>query len=212
MRTSLQHETVGLAVVWCLFALLICPVSARAAVWYDGEFSADIIITMPHAPDNAVRGSLNVGKDRFRSEGLHQGKPAAMVVHPQERMVWMLFPTEKTYYTGPGDLLVPPRPDVERLPGDSDGPCQQDKTIVCTRLGTETLHGLETEKWAILIPPPSPPAAADQAARQSAQKVTVWADSSGGPEMMLVAKWMLVCRPVSPMTLRLATGKVKDGA
>ncbi|MEO5363518.1 MAG: DUF4412 domain-containing protein [Magnetococcus sp. DMHC-8] len=179
MHTSLQYKPGGLAVLLCLSAWLGQPATAQAAVWYTGEFSADIVMTDPRAPDNKARGTFFVGKDRFRAEGVLQGKQKVLIVHPQERKVWMLSPAEKTYYAGAGSAPIPPKPDIERLPGDSDGPCKQDKAITCARLGTEKLNGVETEKWEIKIQPPAPPpgqagsAAPDQ---QPAQKVLVWAD------------------------------------
>ncbi|MBF0460558.1 MAG: hypothetical protein HQL87_04100 [Magnetococcales bacterium] len=179
MRIFSPHKRGGLIVLLCLFALLLSPSVAHAVVWYAGEFSADIIITDPRTPDSAVRGTFYVGKDRFRTEGIQQGQPAAMIVQPQDRLVWTLFPEDKTYYAGPGSLPVPPRPDVEQLPGDADGPCQQDKAIVCTRLGTETRHNVATEKWEIQIPPPSPPSGKPDAAderKQTMQKVLLWVD------------------------------------
>ncbi|MBF0160869.1 MAG: DUF4412 domain-containing protein [Magnetococcales bacterium] len=205
MRTPLRQKTGGLATLLCLSALLLQPASARAAVWYTGEFSADIIITDPGAPDNKVRGTFYVGKDRFRAEGNHQGKQKALIVHPQERKVWMLFPEEKSFYAGPGGAPVPPKPDIDRLPGDADAPCKQDKAIVCTRLGTETLNGIETEKWEVKITPPAPPPGQPAVPEQMAQKVTVWAD----PVRHIVIRQQ---PEVGPSTERVltATEKVAD--
>ena len=179
MRTILQYKTGCLATLVCLSTLLLQPATARATVWYTGEFSADIIITDPRAPKSKVRGTFYVGKDRFRAEGVHRGKQKALIVHPQDRKVWMLFPEDKAYYAGPGGAPVPPKPDIERLPGDRNGPCRQDKAIVCARLGTETLNGIKTEKWEIKITPPAPlpgQQASATGAKPAAQKVLVWAD------------------------------------
>ncbi|MEO5354847.1 MAG: DUF4412 domain-containing protein [Magnetococcus sp. XQGC-1] len=206
MPSSLHRKTAGLTVLLGLSALLLQPDTARAGVWYPGEFSADIIIADPRAPDAKVRGTFYVGKDRFRAEGVHDGKKKAMIVHPQERKVWMLFPEEKTYFAGPGGAPIPPKPDVERLPGDSDGPCKQDKAIVCAQLGTEKLNGIETEKWEIKITPPPPPAGQQPPANPPAtQKVLVWADTA----RHIVVKQQPEAGPSMERTL-VTTEKVAD--
>ncbi|MEO5339943.1 MAG: DUF4412 domain-containing protein [Magnetococcus sp. MYC-9] len=210
MPTFLPHKTGGLAALLCLSTLLLQPGVAGAAVWYTGEFSADIIITDPRAPDGKVRGSFYVGKDRFRAEGIHQGKRKALIVHPQERKVWMLLPEEKSYYAGAGGAPVPPKPDIDRLPGDNDGPCRQDKAISCTRLGTEKLNEVETEKWEVKITPPGPPPGQPTAGaptEQPVQKATVWAD----PKRHIIVRQQLEGGPAMERLL-VATEKVADRA
>ena len=208
MHIPLPYKTGGFAVLLCLSAAMTYPTTARAAVWYLGEFSADIVITDPQTPDNKARGTFYVGKDRFRAEGTHQGKQKALIVHPQEHKVWMLFPEEKSYYAGPGGAPVPPKPDIDRLPGDADGPCKQDRSITCARLGTETLNGIETEKWEIKIIPPTPPtgqSTGTSSPDQSVQKVTVWAD----PARHIVIRQQPEAGPTTERVLA-ATEKIAD--
>ncbi|MBF0400215.1 MAG: hypothetical protein HQL90_05555 [Magnetococcales bacterium] len=205
MYSPVTYKSGGFALLLGLSALCFQPATALAAIWYNGEFSADIIITDPQTPEGKVQGTFYVGKDRFRAEGVHQGKRKALIVHPQEHKVWMLFPDEKSYYAGPGSAPIPPRPDVERLPGDNDGPCKQDKAIACKRLGTETLHGVETEKWEVTLTPPPPPAgqpAGATAPQAAVQKATVWAD----PARRIIIRQQ---PEVGPAMERILTGTEK---
>ncbi|MBF0184884.1 MAG: hypothetical protein HQM06_10910 [Magnetococcales bacterium] len=173
----LPHRTGNrFAILLGLSSLLAIPTVSQAAIWYTGEFSADIIMNDPRTPDSKARGTFYVGKDRFRAEGVHQGQKKVMIVLPQEHKVWMLQPDEKTYYAGPGNAPVPPKPDVERLPGDADGPCKQERGITCSKLGNEKLNGVDTEKWEIKVSPPPGQAPAGKA--PESQKVLVWADPS----------------------------------
>lgn len=205
MHTSMTRKTGGLAVLLGLSTLLLQPTDAGAAVWYTGEFSADIIITDPRAPDTKMRGTFYVGKDRFRAEGMLQGKQKVMIVHPQEHKVWMLSPEDKTFHAGPGAAPIPPKPDIERLPGDSDGPCKQEKAITCTRLGTEKLNDVETEKWEIKLTPPPGQKPAAGAPAPAAQKVLVWADTT----RRIIVRQHPEAGPTSERVLT-ATEKVAD--
>ncbi|MBF0096538.1 MAG: DUF4412 domain-containing protein [Magnetococcales bacterium] len=169
-----QHRTPHrFALLLGLTTLLAAPCSSQAAIWYAGEFSADIIISDPRTPGNKARGTFHVAKDRFRAEGIHQGKQKVMIVLPTEHKVWMLQPEEKTFFAGAGNAPVPPKPDRERLPGDVDGLCKQERGITCSKLGNEKLNGVETEKWEIKLTPPGQPAAGQA---PEVQKVLVWAD------------------------------------
>ncbi|WP_130470399.1 DUF4412 domain-containing protein [Candidatus Magnetaquicoccus inordinatus] len=173
----LQHRTIRrFAILLGLSALLSAPATSQAAIWYSGEFSADIIINDPRTPESKARGSFHVGKDRFRAEGVHQGKQKVMIVLPQEHKVWMLHPEEKTFYAGAGNAPIPPKPDIERLPGDKDGPCKQERGITCSKLGNEKLNGVDTEKWEITITPPPPPPGQPVAKAPEKQKVLLWTD------------------------------------
>lgn len=175
-RTT-QHRTIEFTILLCLSALLASPVTAKASVWYAGEFSADIIISDPRAPQNKARGTFYVGKDRFRAEGVHRGQHKVLIVQPLNRKVWMLFPKDKTYYAGPGEAPIPPKPDVERLPGDRDSPCQKDKALSCTRIGSETINGIKTEKWEINHQRPMPATeGSDTPPKHIKRKMTLWID------------------------------------
>lgn len=173
-----KHVAGSRIIVLFLLSLFVCPVTAQAGVWYAGEFSADIIITDPGVSNSKVHGTFHVGKDRFRAEGMHQGQHKVLIVHPLDHKVWMLFPESKTYYAGPGRVPVPPKPDVERLPGDHDSPCQEDKWLSCVRIGTETLNGIKTEKWEISHQRQAATRADPNVSQASGTKVVLWADLS----------------------------------
>lgn len=163
------------AVVATLIAVLLHATAGKASVWYPGEFSATIALSHPTAPQSTVRGTFHVGQDRFRAEGDYQGQRTVLIVQARDRKVWTLFPQNKTYYAGPGRTPTPPKPDIERLPGDRDGPCQQQREgVTCRQVGTETRHGIATEKWVITYSGGSP--AASNAPAAPEREVTLWVD------------------------------------
>ena len=175
-RDKTCFKNMGLVSWLFFFAYWVNPMSAHATPWYTGEFSADVVLTDPRAPQNKVHGTFHVGKDRFRAEGLFQGKRSVLIVRPLDRMVWTLFPEDKTYYAGPGKMPIPPKPDLEQLPGDADSPCQQDRALSCTSIGSESLHGIQTEKWHIVYQGHVP--VAGNRAQPLERKATLWADPS----------------------------------
>lgn len=172
------RKTTGLSIILSLFALLTNPATMEANVWYSGEFSADIILTNPSDPQNKVRSTFYVGKDRFRAENIHQNQLKVLIVHPNDHKIWMLFPEDRTYYVGPGRTPIPPKPDKERLPGDSNSPCQQDKALSCSQIGSETLGGIPTEKWEIIHHGQIPTNAESHEPQRPTRKVNLWIDPS----------------------------------
>ena len=183
----------GFALFFPLLVGLIAPAIAHATAWYAGEFSAKSTLIDPRNPQNTVQSTFYMGKNRFRTESTYQGKSLVMIVHPLEQKVWTLFPEDKTFFTGPSRIPLPPQPDIERLPADADSPCQQDKAVVCQFVGSETLNGLPAEKWEIVHQGPMPPNPGSNSANPLKRKTLLWVDTArpiilrqqpeGGPSM-----------------------------
>ncbi|MBF0270583.1 MAG: hypothetical protein HQL98_00715 [Magnetococcales bacterium] len=138
----------SLTVVLAAFFLLT-PAQSRAATWYTSPFAADILMINPVDDKDRAAGKLFVGPDRFRAEGIYQGTKKVLIVNLADRKAFTLFPDKKEYYDGLSEALMPPKPDVERMPDDPKGPCKTDPQLSCTREGDETVHGIQTEKWTI---------------------------------------------------------------
>ena len=188
----LQHATITLVTFLSLLLILNQPTNAQAAIWYSGEFSAEIIMTDPKNPNNIAHGTFYVGKDKFRAEGTHQGQHKILIVHPRNLKIWTLFPTKKTYYAGMGRTPTPPKPDRVHLPNEKKSPCQLDKNLICTKVGSESINGIQTDKWEITYQRKT------ASTNQPTHKITIWVDPvrhitirrqpSGGPtlERMLI--------------------------
>ncbi|MBF0262963.1 MAG: hypothetical protein HQL97_14130 [Magnetococcales bacterium] len=142
------------------------PGFARAASWYGAPFSADTVIVSPVDPKDRASGKLHVGADRLRSEGVYQGTRKVLIVNIPERKAYTLMPDKKAYHEGLSEALMPPRPDVEKMPDDPQGPCKLDPQLACTREGVETIHGIQTEKWSVKAKGPS-----------AQHVVRIWVDS-----------------------------------
>ncbi|MBF0341800.1 MAG: hypothetical protein HQL95_12695, partial [Magnetococcales bacterium] len=136
-------QTVALAV------LLTLPGVARAASWYSAPFSAEVVMINPVDAKDRASGKLFVGPDRFRAEGVYQGSKKVLIVNMTDRKAFTLFPDKKEYHEGMSEALMPPRPDVERMPDDPQGPCKTDPQLTCSREGNETIHGIPTDKWQV---------------------------------------------------------------
>ncbi|MBF0189663.1 MAG: hypothetical protein HQL99_00770 [Magnetococcales bacterium] len=129
--------------------LCLSPAVSWAALWYTAPFAADILMINPVDDKDRAAGRLFVGVDRFRAEGVYQGSQKVLIVNLAERKAFTLIPDKKEYYEGLSEALMPPRPDVERMPDDPKGPCKTDPQLACARDGNETIHGIQTEKWSI---------------------------------------------------------------
>ncbi|MBF0213886.1 MAG: hypothetical protein HQM00_10055 [Magnetococcales bacterium] len=129
--------------------LAVAPGAARAASWYSAPFSADIVMINPVDAKDRAKGRLYVGTDRFRAEGVYQGTRKVLIVNMAERKAFTLLVDQKEYHDGLSEALMPPRPDVERMPDDPSGPCKTDPQLACTHEGSETIHGIATEKWKV---------------------------------------------------------------
>ncbi|MEO5344942.1 MAG: hypothetical protein H7834_01025 [Magnetococcus sp. YQC-9] len=129
--------------------VLLMPGVVRAASWYAAPFAADITMINPMDPKDRASGKLYVGADRFRAEGIHQGVKKVLIVNLPERKAYTLIPDKKEYYEGLSEALMPPRPDVEKMPDDPKGPCKIDPQLSCSRDGTETIQGIQAEKWSV---------------------------------------------------------------
>ncbi len=136
--------------VFMVLSMIGCfakPVSA--ASWYGAPFSADIVIINPTDPKDRAMGKLYVGLDRFRAEGVYQGSQKVLIVNMTDRKALALSPEKKEFHEGMREALMPPRPDVERMPGDPQGPCKSDPQLECTQTGSEVINGIQTEKWRV---------------------------------------------------------------
>lgn len=137
-----------LAIFLCL--LMTIPQKGMAN-GYLKEFSAIMNLSNPKNPQQKIKTTLHVAKDRFRSEGIFDNKSNVLIVHTTERKMWTLFPDDKTYHIGPGKAPVPPKPDRESLPSDKESHCTKNPNISCSKVGTETIDGIKTEQWEVTI-------------------------------------------------------------
>ncbi|MBF0614825.1 MAG: hypothetical protein G8237_01010 [Magnetococcales bacterium] len=140
IRFSLTRALVAVA---CLMPHL------SDASWYAAPFAADIVMVNPADPKDRANGKLFVGSDRFRSEGVYQGTKKVLIVNMADRKAYTLIPDKKEYYEGLSEALMPPRPDVERMPNDPQGPCKSDPQLSCSQGGQEIIHGIASEKWSV---------------------------------------------------------------
>lgn len=139
------------ALVLSLSATLAVPASAGAVTWYPGEFAADIVFTNPENPKEQAQGTLHIGQGRFRAEGVHDGTRKALIVLSDKREAWTLLLDKGEYFPGMGGAPMPPKPDVELLPDDPKSPCTTEKSLSCSKVGTETMDGIQTDKWEIRV-------------------------------------------------------------
>ncbi|MBF0142141.1 MAG: hypothetical protein HQL57_02540 [Magnetococcales bacterium] len=137
---------------------------AGSGVWYPGEFSANITMTQTKTQEKAT-GRLFVGKGRIRAEGTFRNEPRAVIIDTEARKVFTLITDKKQFHKGLGEVPQPPKPDIDILPQDKDGPCNQKEGPTCRKVSEEPVNGVPCEKWEILF------------SRQGEKRtVTVWAD------------------------------------
>ncbi|MEO5333469.1 MAG: hypothetical protein H7839_15765 [Magnetococcus sp. YQC-5] len=156
---------------------LCMPGSVRAASWYAAPFAADIVMINPEDAKDRATGKLFVGQDRFRAEGLYQGAKKVLIVNMAERKAFTLMPDKKEFHEGMSEALLPPRPDLERMPTDPQGPCKTDPHLACTKDGDETINGIQTEKWSVKATP-------KEGSKEMTYLVSLWID----PKRRIVIK------------------------
>ena len=116
--------------------------AAVLAFWLVGlaqaaEFSA---VTVTKVGNQEQQGKLYVKDDKARMERLTPLGPSVSILRLDQRVMWILLPGQKTYLEMPIDKAA--FDQALKVPED-----QVSKKL----LGTETLHGYETEKYETVV-------------------------------------------------------------
>lgn len=137
--------------LFLLMFMVVCLFwgNAQAVSWYKAPFSANIVLINPTDDKDRAEGKLFVGLDRFRAEGVYKGVKKVLIVNMTDRRAYALLPDKKEFHEGMTEALMPPRPDVERMPSDPKGPCKTDQQLSCKQEGNATIQGIQTEKWTV---------------------------------------------------------------
>lgn len=117
--------------------------------WFGGQFSAKIVMVNPMTNAKG-RGKLHVGNYKLRAEGVYNRKKTILIIDTINRTAHTLFPDDKQYYKGLGNVPLPPKPDVDMMPTDPNSPCNTEKSVTCHRQRVIKLpDGSEGERWEI---------------------------------------------------------------
>jgi hypothetical protein len=108
------------------------------------EFSADVVRTVPGKTKLVSKGRMVVSRYGIRTEGKKNSESVVFIFRPKKKLVWTLFPEQKSYEERLG--LVINRPP---LPMEANSPCQNDQAIVCQLLGKTVLNNRGVEHWLI---------------------------------------------------------------
>lgn len=111
------------------------PGSVRAA-----EFSAHMVLKDGAA---ATRGRIFIKGDKMRHEFLDAEGHTITIVRRDKKVLWVLLPQERTYTEIPLRLST-------RLPGQFLH--LPTEALNRRKVGQETVAGLETEKYEVLLP------------------------------------------------------------
>lgn len=146
-----------------LAAILVAPIALA-----DAEFSAEMIQRGPDGQSSA--GKILVGKDKTRTEAVHQGQTLVRITDDQRGMEWILFPDRKSYVER-STLGPDGKPKAEPTAQD---PCAGLPGLSCQAKGEETIAGRSTLVWEITV-------------RQDGKTATVtqWIDKERGPAFAL---------------------------
>ena len=122
-----------------LVALAVPTVSAAQQA---PQFSADVSQT----GDTPFTGTMYFGENKFRIEGVSDGEPVTMIVDRTAGRMLMLMAEERTYVVM--DLGSNPfsAPQVSTM--DPANPCASGELTACENLGTESVNGRTSRKWA----------------------------------------------------------------
>ena len=120
-----------------LVAFTVAPLSAQQP-----QFRADINQT----GDPPFTGTIYVGENRIRIEGTSDGEPVAMIVDRTAGRMLMLMAEERMYMVM--DLASNPFSAPQANTMDPSDPCGSGEVTACEDLGTESVNGRSTRKWA----------------------------------------------------------------
>ncbi|MGE0161444.1 MAG: DUF4412 domain-containing protein [Gemmatimonadales bacterium] len=127
--------TAPLAVLLALFA---APLAAQQAP----QFRADVTQT----GDTPFTGTMYFGGPRMRIEGTSDGEPMTMIIDRTAGRVLMLMPEDRMYMVMDLGSVPFTAPGTETL--DPANPCSGGEVTECENLGTESVNGRTTRKWA----------------------------------------------------------------
>jgi outer membrane lipoprotein-sorting protein len=131
-------------------AAVIAPIQVSAQGISDIQFSATAVQSMPN--DQTMTAKLYNGPDMVRQEMTQEDQTRITISDARKGVAWMLNPERKEYVEfkapAPGASGAGSPPARMPLPDEPTHPCQQkDAALKCTRLGSETLEGRQTDQW-----------------------------------------------------------------
>ncbi len=128
--------TVGMG-VFCGVLLATFPVLSAPA------FTAEAVHILPGQSPEAGRVFISEQGSRF--EFKRKGQSVVQIVLPQQGIMRLLFPRDKTYL----EMTQSPQPTTNR----SMTPCPPSAMAQCEQAGAETLSGRTAEVWRITFNP-----------------------------------------------------------
>lgn len=112
-------------------------------------FSADWAILEEGQPQET--GKYYASTEGIRMEGIAGGEPYTMIFNFERKLAWNVMASERMYMETPIDPDEPgSTDDVMGGLGSFGSPCPRDAKA--TRIGRETLHGRNVEKWTCAVP------------------------------------------------------------
>lgn len=117
---------------WAVVLAFLLVGLAQAA-----EFRA---VTVTKVGNHELQGKLYVKGDKARMEGNTSMGPSVSILRLDQRVMWILLPGQKTYMEMPIDKAA--FDQALKLP---------ENQVTKKLLGTETLHGYETEKYETVV-------------------------------------------------------------
>jgi hypothetical protein len=125
--------------------LLLSPASVLA-VWFGGQFSADMMAYNPQTQQWELRSKIYVGEHAMRMD-MQQGRQHLInVLDAQNRVMYSINPSQQAYMQMPMPEGNIPMLTVIPMPNEPGSPCQTPK-ITCTMVGEEQVNGIQTQKW-----------------------------------------------------------------
>jgi hypothetical protein len=132
--SSLGALTIGLAVS-------LAAQFAMAAT----EFSAGLVQRGPDGQSTA--GKIMIGKDRTRTEAVHQGQALVRITDDKRGLEWVLMPERKSYMER-STLGPDGKPKAEP---SAQNPCAGMMGMSCQAKGEEKVSGRDTLVWEITL-------------------------------------------------------------
>jgi hypothetical protein len=123
-------------------ALLICLAAAPLSAQQAPQFRADVTQT-GEAP---FMGTMYFGGQRMRIEGTSDGEPMTMIIDRTAGRMLMLMPDDRMYMVMDLGSMPFSAPGADTM--DPSNPCSSGELTACENLGTESVNGRTTRKWA----------------------------------------------------------------
>lgn len=145
MRNSLGRMLATLAGAAGLGAMALAPAAAQQPAPAGQPYTATAIHALPGQPESV--GRIVKSGTNLRMEYSQGGQQVIQILRPAEGVMYILDPATRSYVELRGPAVPTPN-DGYTTPCPDEGQ-GRGQPIICERIGTDVVSGIDVERWKI---------------------------------------------------------------